>query len=78
MHVSVTVYRYSAGYTLTDTTHWQSVSLRLFLFAPRYEDAAPTAGAAPGDDDPSRTFSTTKTGIRFKDLKIGDGAEVTD
>ncbi|CAM9612195.1 unnamed protein product [Pylaiella littoralis] len=40
-------------------------------------EATPTAGAVPGDDDPSRTFSVTKSGIRFKDLKIGDGAEVT-
>eukprot|EP00904_Undaria_pinnatifida_P010997 jgi/Undpi1/7027/HiC_scaffold_21.g09501.m1 len=35
-----------------------------------------SADATAGDDDPSRTFSVTKTGIRFKDLKIGSGKEV--
>lgn len=39
-------------------------------------EAAATAGASAQDADPSRTFSVTKTGIRFKDLKIGDGPEV--
>eukprot|EP00752_Nemacystus_decipiens_P001719 g1662.t1 len=39
-------------------------------------EAAATAGASAEDGDPSRTFSVTKTGIRFKDLKIGGGPEV--
>ncbi|CAM9488511.1 unnamed protein product, partial [Ectocarpus sp. 12 AP-2014] len=39
-------------------------------------EATPTADAGPEDSDPSRTFSVTSSGIRFKDLKIGEGAEV--
>eukprot|EP00903_Cladosiphon_okamuranus_P009642 g9175.t1 len=39
-------------------------------------ETSATAGASAEDGDPSRTFSVTKTGIRFKDLKIGDGPEV--
>ncbi|CBJ27194.1 conserved unknown protein [Ectocarpus siliculosus] len=39
-------------------------------------EATPTADAGPEDSDPSRTFSVTSSGIRFKDLKIGVGPEV--
>ncbi|CAN0340300.1 unnamed protein product, partial [Laminaria digitata] len=39
-------------------------------------EAEVTADATAGDKDPSRTFSVTKTGVRFKDLKIGSGKEV--
>lgn len=41
-----------------------------------HAEATPTADAGPEDSDPSRTFSVTSSGIRFKDLKIGDGPEV--
>ncbi|CAM9531610.1 unnamed protein product, partial [Hapterophycus canaliculatus] len=39
-------------------------------------EASATAGATSEEGDAARTFSVTKTGIRFKDLKIGDGPEV--
>ncbi|CAM9825380.1 unnamed protein product, partial [Ectocarpus fasciculatus] len=39
-------------------------------------EVTPTADAGPEDGDPSRTFSVTSSGIRFKDLKIGGGGEV--
>ncbi|CAN0056791.1 unnamed protein product [Scytosiphon promiscuus] len=39
-------------------------------------EASATAGSTPEEGDVAKTFSVTNSGIRFKDLKIGDGAEV--
>ena len=51
------------------------IYIYIFFFL-NFSEAEVTADATAGDDDPSRTFSVTKSGVRFKDLKIGSGKEV--